>query len=106
MIHEPPEGVRKSWPSLESTDEFFEAVAQLTAELEMHGHADAAAELRSGFGCLNGLTDGWALFLESIDKVQAPSEAIRRRRAGGIGNDPNGGLFRGVSTVGLASRAV
>ena len=57
--------------SFGSTDEFFETVAQLTAKLEMHGHADAAAELRSGFGCLNGLTDGWALFLESIDKVQA-----------------------------------
>jgi len=62
--------------SFRSNDEFFEAVAKLTAELETHGHAGAVAELRSGFGCLNGLTDGWALFLESIDKVQA-SQAER-----------------------------
>jgi hypothetical protein len=57
--------------SFQSSDELFEAVAKLSADLDVHGHSAAAAELRSGLACLNGLTDGWALFLESIDKVKA-----------------------------------
>ena len=57
--------------SFRSNEEFFQAVAELIAKLEATGHADAAVELKSGFGCLNGLTDGWALFLDSIEKVQA-----------------------------------
>ena len=39
--------------------------------LEAGGHTEAAAELRTGLGCLNGLTDGWGLFLESIERVRA-----------------------------------
>jgi hypothetical protein len=31
--------------------------------------------LREGYGCLNGLTDGWAQFLESIDRVRKTSSA-------------------------------
>ena len=41
------------------------------SKLESAGHADAVAELRRGFECLNGLTDGWGLFLESIDRIDA-----------------------------------
>ena len=52
-------------------EELFRAVAELASKLEAGGHLDAATELRSGLGCLNGLTDGWALFLESIEKVKA-----------------------------------
>jgi hypothetical protein len=55
--------------SFRSNEELFRAVAELTAKLEAGGHLDAATELRSGFACVNGLTDGWALFLESIEKV-------------------------------------
>lgn len=57
--------------TFESSDELFQAVEALVARLEAAGAADAAGELRSGFRCLNGLTDGWALFLESIDKVRS-----------------------------------
>lgn len=42
----------------------------LIAKLEGDGHAEAAQELREGYGSLNGLTDGWARFLESIDRVR------------------------------------
>jgi len=52
-----------------SNEEFFQAVADLMAKLEAGGHVQAAAELREGLGCLNGLTDGWALFLDSIQKL-------------------------------------
>ena len=62
--------------SFRSNEEFFQAVNDLIATLEAGGHQEAAAELREGFGCLNGLTDGAALFLASIEKVQA-SEARR-----------------------------
>jgi len=44
-------------------------VRGLIAKLEVGGHRTAAVELRDGFSCLNGLTDGWALFLEAIEKV-------------------------------------
>ena len=54
-----------------SNEEFFQCVKDLIARLELHGHREATTELRAGFGCLNGLTDGSALFLESIEKVQA-----------------------------------
>ncbi len=56
--------------SFRSNDEFFHAVEDLTAKLEAGGHVDAAAELRGGLRCLNGLTDGAALFLEAIERVQ------------------------------------
>lgn len=54
-----------------SHEELFAAVRELASRLETQNHAEAAAEIRNGFACLNGLTDGWALFLESIDKVRA-----------------------------------
>jgi hypothetical protein len=55
----------------QSNEQFFQAVMDLVARLESGGHPRAAAELREGFRCLNGLTDGAALFLDSIAKVQA-----------------------------------
>ena len=56
---------------IQSNEEFFQTVKELITKLELNGHQDAAAQLRDGYGCLNGLTDGWALFLESIDSVLA-----------------------------------
>ena len=55
----------------DSNEQFFQAVRDLIIRLEAAGHHPAAAELKAGFGCINGLTDGAALFLESIEKVQA-----------------------------------
>jgi hypothetical protein len=63
-----------------SNEEFFQAVRDLIARLEFHGHREAAAELRTGFRCLNGVTAGWGLFLESIEKVRA-ADARRFDRA-------------------------
>jgi hypothetical protein len=59
----------------QSNEEFFRAATDLMARLERDGHPRAAAELRKGFGCLNGLTDGAALFLDSIAQVQATKAA-------------------------------
>lgn len=65
--------------SFQSNEEYFEAVAALIGKLELGGHQQAADELRDGYRCLNGLTDGWALFLESVERVQA-SQAKRFSR--------------------------
>jgi hypothetical protein len=62
---------RHALAAFRSSDEFFQAVDALIARLEGTGHQEAARELRDGLRCLNGLTDGAALFLDSIEKVQA-----------------------------------
>ena len=58
-------------PSFQSNEEYFRAVDDLIARLELGGHRQAADELRDGYRCLNGLTDGCALFLEAVERVQA-----------------------------------
>jgi hypothetical protein len=55
----------------QSNEEYFKAVEDLIARLQSGGHRQAADELRDGYRSLNGLTDGWALFLESLEKVKA-----------------------------------
>ena len=61
--------------SFQSNDECFQAVRELIGRLEQKGHHEAAARLREGFRALNGLTDGWALFLEAIEGVQATASS-------------------------------
>ena len=58
------------WATFRSNEEFLRAVRDLIARLEAAGHVGAAAELRDGLRSLNGLTDGAALFLASVDKVR------------------------------------
>jgi hypothetical protein len=57
-------------PRFNSNQEFFDALSSLIGELR-GSHAVAATELDRGFRCVNGLTDGWALLLESIQKVES-----------------------------------
>jgi hypothetical protein len=54
-----------------SLDEYFVAARGLIVRLDGEGRRAAAARLDEGYRCLNGLTDGWALFLEAIDSVRA-----------------------------------
>jgi hypothetical protein len=49
--------------------DFFEDLQTLINGLEHEGRADAVAELRDGLGSLNGLTDGWAALMESMERV-------------------------------------
>jgi len=60
----------------QSNQDFFRAVDDLMAKLDVDGHRQAADELREGYSCLNGLTDGGALFLESIEKVRKTHAAL------------------------------
>ena len=52
-----------------SHEEFWHTVNGLIAELEASGNSPAADELKNGKSLVTGLTDGWADFLESIEKV-------------------------------------
>ena len=56
-------------PRYESSKDFFAAVEELIAALKASGCEASAASLEKGYGCLNGLTDGWALFLEHAEKA-------------------------------------
>jgi hypothetical protein len=54
-----------------SNTEFFEDVEHYQKKLLECGHNHAAKEIQEGLGCINCLTDGWALFMESLEKVFA-----------------------------------
>ncbi len=76
-----PQRLLRPFPSL---DAYFEAVRALVADLAASGHGAASAALDDGFRCLNGLTDGWALFLDAAEAVRSRygdglSTAQRRR---------------------------
>lgn len=53
-----------------SHEEFWRTVHEFIAELETSGNSPAADELKRGKSLCTGLTDGWADFLESIEKVK------------------------------------
>jgi hypothetical protein len=55
----------------ESREEFLQAVRELMTRLRASGHEDAIAQLKQGFKYMNGMADGWALLMSSIDTVQA-----------------------------------
>ena len=52
-----------------NNDELFDAFRNTADRIEKDGNQNAADELRNGFSGLNGLTDGWAMLMESIQKV-------------------------------------
>ena len=57
--------------AFQSTAEYFEFVEAFIDRLRVEGHAEAAADLLEGYRCLNGLTDGWGLFLDALEQVQS-----------------------------------
>jgi len=64
---------RKPIATLGGTDMFeiqdvFVFVEDLSSRIENSGNPKASQEIRTGMGSLNGLTDGWALFLESLQR--------------------------------------
>jgi len=58
-----------------SSEEFLRAVRDLIARLDAAGHVDAAAELRDGLRSIDGLTDGAARFLASVERVRSSAAA-------------------------------
>jgi hypothetical protein len=70
--------VRQVRHAFQSSEELVQAVLDLADQLDQTGHHSSAARLRDGLGCLNGLTDGWALLLEAIEKVHSESGHFRK----------------------------
>lgn len=65
-----------------SSDETCAAARRLLGALSSAGFAGAAAEVEEGLAGLNGLTDGWACFLEHLEKANGslPADAKELRR--------------------------
>ncbi len=53
-----------------SNDELFQATKNIISALDNKGYREASIILENGLRAMNGLTDGWALFLESIDLIR------------------------------------
>lgn len=53
-----------------SAEAFLQSVRALANALEAEGYAEAAAEIRAGLSCMNGLTDGWAQLGKALDSVK------------------------------------
>ena len=64
-----------------SNEELYEAVRALAADLDSAGEVRAAAELREGLAAVNGLTDGWALLLAAVERVDGVPLAPGAREA-------------------------
>ncbi len=73
-----------------SQQEFLQFVRDSIMRLHTSGHSLAALQLSDGFRLVNGLTDGWADFLEAVQKAQVQfaqalsseeREALERIRA-------------------------
>jgi hypothetical protein len=64
-------------PAFKNDAELFETVGELISELRLVGCESVAAIVQAGFYSLNGLTDGWAVFLEYLERAAAdlPKEA-------------------------------
>ena len=56
--------------SFQSNAEYFEFVEAFLDRLRTEGHEQAADDLLEGYRCINGLTDGWGLYLEAVETVQ------------------------------------
>lgn len=51
----------------QSNKDLFEAIEELQKSLTSSGSEEAGELIAEGMSCLNGLTDGWALLLESLN---------------------------------------
>jgi len=59
-----------------SNEEFFQATKDLIAALHQSGRHSEAKTLQEGLGLVTGLTDGWALFLDSVKEVEKSAGAL------------------------------
>ncbi len=49
-----------------SNEEFFREVQSLATKFEIDGKAKCSQALLRGLSSVNGLTDGWALFMDEV----------------------------------------
>jgi hypothetical protein len=53
-----------------TNQDFFDAVRDLATRFEMEGDSQSKDRIYESLGLLNGLTDGWHLFLEKMEEIQ------------------------------------
>ena len=53
-----------------NNQEYFEAVEAFCIELSKSNQKSASECIHEGLSCVNGLTDGWWQFLNSLEKVK------------------------------------
>ena len=54
-----------------SNQDYFDELERLASRMEHGDNSEAAAEVRYGVACVNGLTDGWAMLMDSLEKTIA-----------------------------------
>ena len=59
-----------------SNEEFFQATMDFIAALHQSGRHSEAKTLQEGLGLVTGLTDGWALLLDSVKEVKKSAGAL------------------------------
>ena len=64
-------------PAFKNDAELFETVGELISELRLVGCESVAACVQAGFYSLNGLTDGWVIFFDHLERADKdlPKEA-------------------------------
>ena len=55
------------------TQDVFDFTANLASRIESNGNIRVAEEIRKGLRSNTGLTDGWALFMESLERALSAS---------------------------------
>jgi hypothetical protein len=55
------------------TQDIFDFTADLASRIEAGGNEAVANEIRNGLRSNTGLTDGWALFMESLERALSAS---------------------------------
>lgn len=58
-------------PEFKDREEFYAAVEGVIKALRAAGCEASSDSVKEGFSCLNGLTDGWALFLDHLEKAES-----------------------------------
>ena len=59
-----------------SNEEFLQATKDFIAALHQRGRYSEAKTLQEGLGLVTGMTDGWALLLDSVKKVEKSADAL------------------------------
>jgi hypothetical protein len=59
-----------------SNKEYFQAVRDFMTDLKESGLEREAEKVRHGFGLINGLTDGWNMYLEVLIELESEKPSV------------------------------
>lgn len=58
-------------PVFNSSQDYFEAVQSYIDDLKASGYAEEAQTIQQAFRYINGLTDGWASYLDGLLTIES-----------------------------------